>query len=47
MLVEYGADINHADKTRNTPLSWAKKSNINELVEFLKSKGALDKPGKA
>lgn len=46
ILVEYGANINHGDKTHNTPLSWAKKSANNELVEFLKSKGALDKPAK-
>ena len=47
LLVEFGANINHADKTRNTSLSWAKKSGNNELVEFLKSKGAVDKPGKS
>ena len=46
LLVEYGANINHADKTRNTPLSWAKKSNNTEVVEYLRSKGAVDKPGK-
>lgn len=47
ILVEHGANINHTDKNRNTPLSWAKKSTNNELIEYLKSKGALDKPGKA
>ena len=47
VLVECGVNINHADKTRNTPLSWAKKSMNNDLFEYLKSKGALDKPGKA
>ena len=46
ILVEYGANLNHTDKNRNTPLSWAKKSMNNELIEFLKSKGAVDKPGK-
>jgi hypothetical protein len=46
ILVENGANVNHADKNRNTPLSWAKKSLNNELVEYLKQHGALDKPGK-
>ena len=47
VLIDFGANINHADKTRNTSLYWAKKSLNNDLVEYLKSKGALEKPGKA
>lgn len=46
ILVENGANVNHSDKNRNSPLSWAKKSLNNELVEYLKAHGALDKIGK-
>lgn len=34
------------DRSRNTPLTWARRSNNTELIEFLISKGAVDKAPK-
>jgi len=42
-LVENGANINHQDKAKNTPLTWAKKSNIRIMIDYLIGKGAVDK----
>ena len=46
VLVEHGAVLNRHDKSRNTPLSWARRSGNQALVDFLVSKGAADKPSK-
>jgi ankyrin repeat protein len=34
------------DKNRNTPLTWARKSENQELINFLLEKGAIDRAPK-
>lgn len=45
-LTENGANINFLDKTKNTPLTWARKSGNTQVVEYLISKGAIDRSSK-
>lgn len=34
------------DRSRNTPLTWARKSENHELITYLLEKGAVDKAPK-
>lgn len=40
LLIKYKANVNHKAKDGSTPLSLARKSKNQEIIEYLKSKGA-------
>lgn len=39
-LVEFGANVNHNDNKKQTPLSWAQKARKSDMVDWLISHGA-------
>ena len=42
ILVEFGADLSPIDKDGLTPLAWAARSELPDMVKWLKTRGAVD-----
>jgi ankyrin repeat protein len=41
-LVEHGINVNQLDKQKLSGLSWAKRTNHHNIVEYLLENGAID-----